>query len=115
MKKFFKILGIAVLFLAVMVIAAPFVFQDQIAQVVKDKLNQSLDAQIEFGEVDLSFIKAFPDARLNIEELSIINRAPFAGDTLFYASQTYVDMPLFDAFNKVDEPIRINELIVAFL
>jgi hypothetical protein len=112
MKKFFKILGIAVLFLAVMVIAAPFVFQDQIAQVVKDKLNQSLDAQIEFGEVDLSFIKAFPDARLNIEELSIINRAPFAGDTLFYASQTYVDMPLFDAFNKVDEPIRINELIV---
>jgi hypothetical protein len=112
MKKFFKILGIVVLLLVVAVIAAPFVFQDQIAQVVKDKLNQSLDAQIEFGEVDLSFIKAFPDARLNIAQLSIINKAPFAGDTLFYAQETYVDMPLFDVFNKVDEPIRINELIV---
>jgi len=112
MKKFFKILGIVVLLLVVVVIAAPFVFQDQIAQVVKDKLNQSLDAQIEFGEVDLSFIKAFPDARLNIKELSIINKAPFAGDTLFYAQETYLDMPMFDVFNDASEPIRINELIV---
>ncbi|WP_041495357.1 AsmA-like C-terminal region-containing protein [Nonlabens marinus] len=112
MKKFFKILGIVVLLLVVVVIAAPFVFQDQIAQVVKDKLNQSLDAEIEFGEVDLSFIKAFPDARLNIADLSIINKAPFAGDTLFYAQETYVDMPLFDVFNDASEPIRINELIV---
>lgn len=112
MKKFFKILGIVVLLLVITVIAAPFVFQDQIAQVVKDKLNASMDAQIEFGDVDLSFIKAFPDARLNIEKLSIINKAPFAGDTLFYAQETYLDMPLFDVFNKTDEPIRINELLV---
>ncbi|KQC32184.1 membrane protein [Nonlabens sp. YIK11] len=112
MKKFFKILGIVILVLVLAIVAAPFLFQDQIAQAVKDKLNASLDAQIEFGEVDLSFIKAFPDARLNIEDLSIINKEPFAGDTLFYAQQTYLDLPLFDVFNKADEPIRINELIV---
>ncbi|SCY30112.1 AsmA-like C-terminal region [Nonlabens sp. Hel1_33_55] len=112
MKKFFKILGIVIIVLIIAVIAAPFLFQDQIAQAVKDKLNASMDAQIEFGDVDLSFIKAFPDARLNIEDLSIINKEPFAGDTLFFAQQTYLDMPLFDVFNKADEPIRINELIV---
>ncbi|WP_194851733.1 AsmA family protein [Nonlabens antarcticus] len=112
MKKFFKVLGIVVLLLVVVVIAAPFVFQDQIAQVVKDKLNESLDAQVEFGDVDLSFIRAFPDARLKIKKLSIVNKAPFAGDTLFYANETYLDMPLFDVFNNASEPIRINELIV---
>ena len=112
MKKLFKILGIVLLAVVTLVIAAPFFFQDQIAQVVKDKLNESLDAQIEFGEVDLSFIKAFPDARLHIEKLSIVNKAPFAGDTLFFANETYLDMPLFDVFNDASEPIRINELIV---
>lgn len=112
MKKFFKISGIVVLALLVLVIAAPFFLQDQIAQVVKDKLNQSMDAQIEFGDVDLSFIKAFPDARLNIKDLSIVNKAPFAGDTLFYAQETYLDMPLFDVFNDASEPMRINELII---
>lgn len=112
MKKFFKILGIVILLLVIAVVAAPFLFQDQIAQAVKDKLNESMDAQIEFGDVDLSFIRAFPDARLKIENLSIVNKEPFAGDTLFYAQETYLDLPLFDVFNKADEPININELIV---
>jgi hypothetical protein len=111
-KKIIKIIGIVVLALIVLVIAAPFFFQDQIAGIVKDKLNASLDARVDFEDVDLSFFSAFPDARLNMQELSIINNTPFEGDTLFYGKEVKLDMPLFDVFNDASEPIRINELIV---
>ncbi|AZQ43324.1 AsmA-like C-terminal region-containing protein [Nonlabens ponticola] len=112
MKKIFKILGVVLLAVVAFVIAAPFFLQDQIAEILKNKLNESLNAQIEFGDVDLSFVAAFPDARLNIEDISIINKEPFAGDTLFYAQEVKLDMPLFDVFHDASEPITINELIV---
>jgi len=112
MKKLFKILGVIVLALVVLVIAAPFFFQDQIAQIIKNKLNASMDAQIDFGEVDLSLFKAFPDARLSIEDISIVNKAPFAGDTLFYGKQVKLDLPIGDLFNDASDPIHVNELIV---
>lgn len=112
MKKLFKILGVTLLAVIVLIIAAPFFFKDQIAQIIKDKLNASMDAQIDFAEVDLSLFSAFPDARLNIEGVSIINKAPFAGDTLFYGREVKLDLPIGDLFNDASEPIHVNELIV---
>ncbi|WP_438968608.1 AsmA family protein [Nonlabens sp.] len=112
MKKIFKILGITVLAVIILIVAAPFFFKDQIAQIIKDKLNASMDAQIDFAEVDLSLFRAFPDARLSIDGVSIINKEPFAGDTLFYGKEVKLDLPIGDLFNSASEPIHVNELIV---
>ncbi|WP_298951904.1 AsmA-like C-terminal region-containing protein [uncultured Nonlabens sp.] len=112
MKKLFKILGVTLLAVIILVVAAPFFFKDQIAQIIKDKLNASMDAQIDFADVDLSLFSAFPDARLNIEGVSIINKAPFAGDTLFYGREVKLDLPIGDLFNDASESIHVNELIV---
>ena len=112
MKKIFKILGITVLAVIILIVAAPFFFKDQIAQIIKDKLNASMDAQIDFAEVDLSLFRAFPDARLSIDGVSIINKEPFAGDTLFYGKEVKLDLPIGDLFNSASDPIHVNELIV---
>lgn len=112
MKKFFKILGLFVLAVVALIIAAPFFLQDQIAAMVKRKLNESMDAQIDFADADLSLFRAFPDARLKLEGLSIINKEPFKGDTLFYAKELKLDLPIGDLFNDETEPIRVNEIIV---
>lgn len=112
MKKLFKILGVFLLAVVVLLVAAPFLFKDQIATIVKNKLNGALDAQVEFAEVDLSLFRAFPDARLSIEGLSIINKAPFAGDTLFYGKEVKLDLPIGDLFNEPADPIHVNELII---
>lgn len=112
MKKIFKILGITVLAVIILIVAAPFFCKDQIAQIIKDKLNASMDAQIDFAEVDLSLFRAFPDARLSIDGVSIINKEPFAGDTLFYGKEVKLNLPIGDLFNSASEPIHVNELIV---
>ncbi|MGJ8683785.1 MAG: AsmA family protein [Nonlabens sp.] len=112
MKKVFKILGVFLLAVVVLVAAAPFLFKDQIAAIIKNKLNGALDAQVEFAEVDLSLFRAFPDARLSIDGLSIINKEPFLGDTLFYGKEVKLDLPIGDLFNDASDPIHVNELIV---
>lgn len=112
MKKFFKILGLFLLAVVALIIAAPFFLQDQIAEIVKRKLNASMDAQIDFAEADLSLFSAFPDARLKLNGMSIINKEPFKGDTLFYAKELKLDLPIGDLFNDETEPIRVNEIIV---
>ena len=112
MKKIFKILGITLLAVIIVIVAAPFFFKDQIAQIIKDKLNAAMEAQIDFAEVDLSLFRSFPDAQLHIEGFSIINKAPFAGDTLFYGKEVKLDLPIGDLLNDASEPIHINELMV---
>ncbi len=113
MKKLFKILGVFLLAVVVLLVAAPFLFKDQIASIIKNKLNGALDAQVEFADVDLSLFSAFPDARLSIDGLSIINKEPFLGDTLFYGKEVKLDLPVGDLFNDASDPIHINELIIS--
>ncbi|WP_438962067.1 AsmA family protein [Nonlabens sp.] len=112
MKKLFKILGIFLLAVVVLLLVAPFLFKDQIATIIKNKLNGALDAQVEFAEVDLSLFRAFPDARLSLNEISVINKEPFLGDTLFYGKEVILDLPIGDLFNEPTDPIHVNELII---
>ncbi len=112
MKKFFKIIGIAIVLLVALVLAAPYLFKSQINDLIKDRLNQALNAQVDFEDLDLSFFSAFPDARVGLENLSIVNYAPFEGDTLFYAREIKLDLPIGDVFNSAGEPIHINEVII---
>ncbi len=112
MKKFFKILGIVIVVLVILIVATPYLFKDKIAELIKTELNKSLNAEVDFADVDLSLFSAFPDARLEINELSVINKAPFAGDTLFFGNEVKLDLPIGDLFNGAGEPIRVNELAI---
>ena len=39
-------------------------------------LNENVNANIAFEDVDLSLFKSFPQAHVTIDKLSIINKAP---------------------------------------
>ena len=82
MKKFLKITGIVLLLFIIALVAAPFLFKDKIKAWVENDLNNLFNAEIYFADVDLSFIRNFPDARIAINEFGIIGKEEFAGDTL---------------------------------
>ena len=62
MKKKLKIIGISFLILLLLLIASPFIFQSQIKDMVKNFINNNVNAKVEFNDVDLSFIRSFPQA-----------------------------------------------------
>ena len=82
LKKIVKITGVLVLLVIGSLFAIPYFFKDQIKAKIKDAINEKVDATVTFTEADLSLFKNFPNANVTVDQLVIINKAPFAGDTL---------------------------------
>ena len=54
MKKLFKIIGIVLAILLVALIAAPFIFEAQLKDLVKSTINKNVNADVEFSDLNLS-------------------------------------------------------------
>lgn len=110
MKKALKIIGIivAVLFLTLLLI--PVLFQDKIEAKIKEAINENVNAEVEWQSLDLSLIRSFPKANVELEQLSVINIAPFKGDTLFYVKDIQLKMGLFDVITS--DVISIDDIYV---
>lgn len=112
MKKFLKwtaiILGIIIVALA----AAPFLFKDKIQQMVLDAINNNLEATVDFDKIDLSLFRSFPMANVSIQKLSIINKAPFEGDTLVYSDRIELKMSVKELFKSTDETMDVEYFLV---
>ncbi|MBS9767936.1 MAG: AsmA family protein [Flavobacteriaceae bacterium] len=96
MKKFFKIFIGFIVVLLVALIALPIVFQDKIIAVVKEKINENVNAKVEFTDADLSLLRNFPNASVKLTDISVVNHEPFKGDTLFFSKEVNLKMSLTD-------------------
>ncbi|WP_438965949.1 AsmA family protein [Flavobacterium sp.] len=110
LKKILKFTGITLLILIITLAAAPFIFKDKIKEIIAKTLNESVDAKVAFEDVDLSLFKSFPKATVTIEKLSIINKAPFVGDTLFYSGETNLKMSIRELFKDAEETMNLESI-----
>src|SRR5438128_764115 len=94
MKKLLKWIGIILLVLLVLIITLPIIFKGKIVALVKEQANKNINAKVDFGDFSLSLIRSFPNFSLSMENLSVINVAPFEGDTLIYAKDLDVTVDL---------------------
>ena len=108
LKKVLKGLGIFLLVTIIALAAAPYLFKDKIKEMIAKTLNENVNANIAFEDVDLSLFKSFPQAHVTIDKLSIINKAPFAGDTLLYAGETNVTMSVKELFKGDGETMSLE-------
>ncbi len=107
-KKILKISGIVFLVLLVAAFAIPYFFKDQIKAKITQSINESVDANVAFSNADLSLFKSFPKATISIKKLSIINKAPFAGDTLVAFDELNLKMSVMELFNGANEAMNIE-------
>ncbi|MBW6499269.1 MAG: AsmA family protein [Bacteroidales bacterium] len=100
MKKAFKITGIVIGSILLLLIILPFAFKGKIVERVKTEINRNLNAQVEFGTFGLSFIRSFPDVLVRVDELKVIGVEPFEKDTLAAIGRTGVTIDLFSLFRE---------------
>jgi uncharacterized protein involved in outer membrane biogenesis len=82
-KKVFSIVGILIGLLLLTIILVPILFKGKILDYVKEETNKSLNAVVEFdNDIKLNLFKNFPDFSLTINNVKVLNKAPFEGDTL---------------------------------
>ncbi|NJB70888.1 hypothetical protein GGR42_001350 [Saonia flava] len=109
-KKLFKIVGIFLLLIIGALIALPFILEGKIGDIIKAKVNENVNATLDFTDADLSLVSNFPKANLTLKGVSLANKAPFEGDTLFAAKNLELNMSIKELFKSVDEPISITSL-----
>ncbi|UII76923.1 AsmA family protein [Flagellimonas sp. HMM57] len=109
-KKALKITGITLLIFIVLIAAVPFLLEGKIADIIKNKVNNSINATLDFDEANLSLIKSFPNANVGLKKISLVNKAPFEGDTLFASEEIELKMSIKELFKSAEDPIAIQSL-----
>lgn len=109
-KKILKGLGLFLVLTIIAMALIPFLFEDKVKALVLKTINESVDAKVNFKDVTISLFKNFPRANVTVDELSIINKAPFEGDTLFYSGALTLKMSVKELFKGENEPMRIEEI-----
>ncbi|MEH6535258.1 MAG: AsmA-like C-terminal region-containing protein [Psychroserpens sp.] len=113
MKKALKITGVTLLIITTLLVAIPFAFQNQIKDMVKNFINENLNAKVEFSDVSLSFIRSFPQAYVTVDDLVITNYKPFENETFATAKKIAFTMSVKELFKSADvDPIVVNSITV---
>nr|WP_294933971.1 AsmA-like C-terminal region-containing protein [uncultured Flavobacterium sp.] len=108
LKKVLKITGISLLVIIIVLAAVPFLFKDKLKELVAKSINEKVDAKVAFEDVGISLFRNFPNASVTIDKLSIINKAPFEGDTLFYSGEVNLKMSVKELFKGEGEAMNIE-------
>ncbi len=107
MKRFFAIVaGLIGLLLAAMVMV-PYFYKDNILSMLKEQANKKLAAEVSFSnDIGLSLFPHFPNATLTVNDIQVVNKAPFEGDTLAQVDQFTTTIDLFSLVGS--GPMRIE-------
>ena len=110
MKKVFKIAGITLGVIVLLLIALPFAFKGKIEKIVKDEGNKMLNAQFDFSSLDISLISNFPKASLTLEDFWLKGVGEFENDTLVHAKELTATVDVLSLFG--DEGFDISKIII---
>lgn len=110
LKKVLKWSGISVLLLVIVLAAVPFLFKDKIKAKILTTINENVNAKVALEDVSLNLFKSFPQANVTLDKMSVINNAPFAGDTLVYSDKINLKMSMMELFNGENEPMKIESI-----
>jgi hypothetical protein len=109
-KRIAKWILSIVLVLIIALVAIPFLFKDKIVEMVSNTVNNTINATVSFTEVDLSLLKNFPLASINISNIAVVNKAPFLGDTLYNAKELNLSLKITELFKSANEVLELKSI-----
>ena len=100
MKKALKWFLIIVGSLLIVILAGgailPAVFKDDIKAAIDKEIAKSVNADVVFDDFDVSLFTHFPNITATLNQLGVMNRAPFEGRMLFATEKFEVEVNLKD-------------------
>jgi len=107
MKKFAKVAAIAIVVILAAALIVPMALKGKIAGIVKQEANKMLTAQLDFEKLDISLLRHFPNASLELKGLTLVGGAePFVGDTIVAADRISVVVNLMSLFGDSGFEVR---------
>jgi hypothetical protein len=110
---FKKIAIIIIAFIVILLAAAaaiPTFFRKEIDAKLKSTINKSINAKVDFKDLDLSLITSFPNLGIKINDLSIVGVDSFVKDTLANVKQLQLNVNLLSVFKGETYQIKSVDL-----
>lgn len=82
MKKIIRIFFITLGVILILLITLPILFKGKIETIVKEQVNKSILATVDWDKFSLSLFRGFPDLSINLHGVSVVGMNEFDGDTL---------------------------------
>jgi hypothetical protein len=109
-KRILKWVVSILLILIIALFSIPFLFKDKIVEMVSNTINNNVNAAVTFTEADLSLLKNFPQASITVTDITVANKAPFLGDTLYSAKELSLSMKITELFKSADEILELKSI-----
>ncbi|NIK74610.1 uncharacterized protein involved in outer membrane biogenesis [Thermonema lapsum] len=112
-KKILVGAGILLLVLLLGVLLIPVIFKDDIKAAVRKQLAQYIAADVFFDadKFSVSLISDFPHLNARLDDFGVVNRAPFAGDTLLAVRSFRLSLDLWSVLFGNEMKVRSIQLI----
>lgn len=107
MKKLLKIAGAVVVVLLALALIVPIALRGKIGEIVKREANGMLTARLDFEKLDISLLRHFPNASVDLKGLTLVAQGRFEGDTIVAARRISVVVDLLSLFGDSFEVKKV--------
>lgn len=105
-KKLIIYTAVTVFVLLAVLASLPFLFKDKIKQKAQSELATMFDAKLSFSDVNMSFIRNFPNVSIKLEDFCISGINEFAKDTLINSENINLIINIKSLFSETGYDIR---------
>ena len=110
MKKLLKVVAAIIVAIMLVLVAVPYLFKDKIEEIIKQEGNKMLNAEFDFGNLDISLFRNFPLASLTLEDFYLKGVGQFGSDTLVAANEVTAAVNVMSLFG--DEGFDIQKVLL---
>lgn len=110
MKRILKIFVAFIAVILLLLVSVPYFFKDEIEELIKKEGNKMLNAEFDFGGLDISLIRNFPLASLTVEDFYLKGVGQFENDTLLSAGEVTAAVNVMSLFG--DEGFDIRKILL---
>jgi hypothetical protein len=98
-KKIIYAFGIIIVLFFAAAITLPIIYKDDIIAKVKSTINESVNADVSFGDFNVSLIRSFPNLSFSMENLMVVGVDSFKNDTMANIQDFKVVVDLMSVIN----------------
>lgn len=79
-------------------------------EIVKEQINDNVNAEVKFADFNLSIFKSFPSLTVTLDDLSVVGVDKFEGDTLAALNQLYADLDIMSVISG--DEIQVKSVVI---
>lgn len=109
LKRLLIVLFVLIVLLLGAAVSVPYLFKDELIARLKEEINKTVHAKVDFGDVNLSLLRSFPNLSLRVKDYSVEGMDEFEGIKLAAGESADFTIDVMSVI-KSDRPVRIESV-----